>query len=164
MCSYEIGAYEKLAERRDLPLRFHDSMRVAQPLAAYGLRREHLERRLYLRDEQGRIVERISAPCSRSGRVCPDTVAWPAYFPGRRCARFAKRFYDHCIAPGLAYWARVRQSGVRHMSELSALTTVIVISLVLSSGTVFAIYRRCTNCSRRSARSASRRNSGRAPR
>ena len=33
VCSYEIGAYEKLAERRDLPLRFHDSMRVAQPLS-----------------------------------------------------------------------------------------------------------------------------------
>jgi predicted DCC family thiol-disulfide oxidoreductase YuxK len=61
VCSREIGSYEKAAKRRDLPMRFHDSMRVTQPLSSYGLRREHLERRLYLRDEHGRIQSGFSA-------------------------------------------------------------------------------------------------------
>ena len=69
VCSKEIGSYEKLARRRDVPMRFHDSMRVTQPLAAYGLRREHLERRLYLRDEHGRIQSGFPAVLATK-RMC----------------------------------------------------------------------------------------------
>lgn len=112
VCSYEIGSYAKLADRRDLPLKFHDSTRIARPLAAYGLRREHMERRLYLLDEQGRMLSGFSAvlalwarmPGYRwAGRVC----SWP---PLRA---LCETLYDLIVAPGLAYWARVRQEGAR---------------------------------------------------
>ena len=48
------------------------------------------------------------------------------------------------------------------MNETSALFTVVAISVLLSSITVFAIYQPCAGCSKPSARSGSRRNSGRA--
>ena len=112
VCSYEIGSYEKLAKRRDLPLKFHDSMRVRQPLAAYGLRREHLERRLYLRDEHGRIVSGFRAVLALWARLpeyrrLASILSWP---PLRAVC---ETIYDHWVAPGLAYWARVRQEGAR---------------------------------------------------
>jgi uncharacterized protein (TIGR01777 family) len=112
VCSYEIGIYERQAARDDLPLRFHDSMRLAQPLATYGLRREHLERRLYLLDEHGRMVSGFRAVLAlwarmpryrRLSRVC----SWP---PLR--AVF-ESIYDHIVAPGLSAWARIRQTGVK---------------------------------------------------
>jgi predicted DCC family thiol-disulfide oxidoreductase YuxK len=112
VCSYEIGAYARQAARDDLPLRFHDSMRLAQPLATYGLRREHLERRLYLLDEHGRMVSGFRAVLAlwarmpryrRLSRVC----SWP---PLR--AVF-ESIYDHIVAPGLSAWARIRQTGVK---------------------------------------------------
>jgi uncharacterized protein (TIGR01777 family) len=112
VCSYEIGAYARAAERRDVPLRFHDSMRVARPLAAYGLRREHLARRLYLRDEQGRIVSGFGAVLAIWARL-PEYRRLASVFSWPPLRAVCETLYDHCIAPGLAYWARVRQLGVR---------------------------------------------------
>jgi predicted DCC family thiol-disulfide oxidoreductase YuxK len=112
VCSYEIGGYAKLASERDLPLKFHDATRVARPLAAYGLRREHMERRLYLLDEQGRMLSGFSAVLALWARM-------PGYrWLGRVCAlpplrALCETLYDHVVAPGLAYWARVRQEGAR---------------------------------------------------
>lgn len=112
VCSYEIGGYEKLARRRDLPLRFHDATRAARPLSAYGLRREHLERRLYLLDEHGRMFSGFGAVLALWARM-------PGYrWLGRACSlppmrAICETLYDHAIAPGLAYWARVRQEGAR---------------------------------------------------
>ena len=112
VCSLEIGSYEKLARSRDVPMRFHDSMRVTQPLAAYGLRREHLERRLYLRDEHGRIQSGFRAVLSIWARLpgyrhLVGVFSWPPLLA------LCEAIYDHIVAPGLAYWARVRQTGVR---------------------------------------------------
>jgi len=109
VCSREIGSYEKAAQRRDLPMRFHDSMRVTQPLSAYGLRREHLERRLYLRDELGRMHSGFSAVLGIWKRLgyhrLVAVFAWPPVFA------VSETLYDHVVAPSLAYWARVRQPG-----------------------------------------------------
>jgi uncharacterized protein len=112
VCSYEIGSYEKLAKRRDLPLRFHDSMRARQPLAAYGLRREHLERRLYLRDEHGRIVSGFRAVLALWARM-PGYRGLARIFSWPPLRAVCETIYDHGVAPGLAYWARVRQEGAR---------------------------------------------------
>jgi len=112
VCSYEIGTYARVAERRELPLRFHDSMRVTQPLAAYGLRREHLERRLYLRDEQGRIVSGFGAVLALWARL-PEYRRLARVFSWPPLRAVCEVLYDHVVAPSLAYWARVRQSGVR---------------------------------------------------
>jgi uncharacterized protein (TIGR01777 family) len=112
VCAYEVGAYARAAERRDVPLRFHDSMRVARPLAAYGLRREHLARRLYLRDEQGRIVSGFGAVLAIWARL-PEYRRLASVFSWPPLRAVCETLYDHLVAPGLAHWARVRQSGVR---------------------------------------------------
>ena len=110
VCSLEIGSYEKLARRRDVPMRFHDSMRVTQPLAAYGLRREHLERRLYLRDEHGRIQSGFRAVLEIWARL-PGYRRLVRVFSWPPLLALCETIYDHIVAPGLAYWARVRQTG-----------------------------------------------------
>jgi len=112
VCSYEIGSYEKLAKRRDLPMRFHDSMRVTRPLESYGLRREHLERRLYLRDEHGRIVSGFPAVLAIWARM-PEYRRLARIFSWPPLLAICETIYDHLVAPGLAYWARVRQTGAR---------------------------------------------------
>jgi uncharacterized protein (TIGR01777 family) len=112
VCSMEIGGYEKLARKRELPLRFHDSIRAPRALAAYGLRREHLERRLYLLDEQGRMFSGFAAVLALWARL-------PGYrWLGRLCSApplraICETLYDHIVAPGLAYWARARATGAR---------------------------------------------------
>jgi predicted DCC family thiol-disulfide oxidoreductase YuxK len=110
VCSREIGAYERAAERRDLPMRFHDSMRVARPLAAYGLRREHLERRLYLRDEHGRILSGFPAVLALWARI-PEYRWLSRVFSWTPLRALCESLYDHVVAPGLAHWARIRQTG-----------------------------------------------------
>jgi uncharacterized protein (TIGR01777 family) len=112
VCSYEIGGYEKLAQKRSLPIRFHDSIRVARPLAAYGLRREHMERRLYLLDEQGRMFSGFGAVLALWARM-PGYRWLGRVFSLPPLRAVCEVLYDHIVAPGLAYWARVRQSGVR---------------------------------------------------
>jgi len=112
VCSREIGAYARAAQRRDLPLRFHDSMRVERPLSAYGLRREHLERRLYLRDEQGRIVSGFRAVLVLWARI-PEYRWLSRVFSWAPLRALCESLYDLVVAPGLAYWARTRQPGAR---------------------------------------------------
>jgi len=115
VCSWEIGEYERAANRQNLPLRFHDSTRVARPLASYGLRLEHLERRLYLRDEQGRILSGFSAILALWARMPGYRWLWRVFsVPPLRAA--CETLYDHVVAPGLAHWARVRQGG-RHLRQ-----------------------------------------------
>jgi uncharacterized protein (TIGR01777 family) len=112
VCSREIGAYARAAERRDLPLRFHDSMRSPRTLAAYGLRREHLERRLYLRDEQGRIESGFRAVLVLWSRI-PEYRWLARVFSWAPLRAACESLYDHVVAPSLAYWARARHTGVR---------------------------------------------------
>lgn len=111
VCSWEIGTYVRAAERGNLPLKFHDSTRAARPLAAYGLRREHLERRLYLRDEQGRIVSGFSAAIGIWSRI-PRYRILARVFSWPPLRAVCESLYDHVLAPGLAHWARVRNPGV----------------------------------------------------
>lgn len=111
VCSREIGAYARAAERRDLPMRFHDSMRVSRPLAACGLRREHLERRLYLRDEHGRIVSGFPAVLALWARI-PEYRWLSKLFSWPPLRALCESLYDHIVAPGLARWARIHKAGV----------------------------------------------------
>lgn len=110
VCSHEIGGYEKLAQKRNLPIRFHDSIRVAHPLTAYGLRREHMERRLYLLDEQGRMFSGFGAVLALWARM-PGYRWLGRVFSLPPLRAVCEVLYDHIVAPGLAYWARSRQPG-----------------------------------------------------
>ena len=112
VCSREIGAYARAAEKRDLPLRFHDSMRTTRLLSGYGLRREHLERRLYLRDEQGRMVSGFRAVLVLWSRI-PEYRWLARVFSLPPLRAVCESLYDHVVAPSLAWWARTRHPGAR---------------------------------------------------
>jgi predicted DCC family thiol-disulfide oxidoreductase YuxK len=107
VCSREIGAYARHADKRSLPLRFTDSMRTPEALREFGLRIEHLERRLYLRDEQGRIVSGFRAVLALWARMPRYRVLAHLFgFPPLRAA--CEFLYDHAVAPSLAAWGRAR--------------------------------------------------------
>jgi uncharacterized protein (TIGR01777 family) len=112
VCAREIGAYERAAQRRDLPMRFHDSMRTERPLSAYGLRREHLARRLYLRDEHGRVVSGFRAVLVLWSRI-PEYRWLSRVFSWTPLRAVCESLYDHVVAPSLASRARTSHTGVR---------------------------------------------------
>jgi hypothetical protein len=116
VCNFEMTHYAKrlAGEHRDgTTIRFVDGPRDAERLQACGLRPEHLESRLYLRDERGRITSGFEALLSLWERM-------PGY---RQAARIlgvpllramGSALYDHVVAPTLTRWARHRAARVAH--------------------------------------------------
>jgi uncharacterized protein (TIGR01777 family) len=113
VCRAEMSHYERLCATADPHLRFVDSMQHPDGLADCGLRREHLERRVYLRSQQGQLLSGLPA-------LIALWMKMPQY---RRLARVlslpvvrqvATAAYDQVIAPGLAFWANRR---IRMKSE-----------------------------------------------
>jgi predicted DCC family thiol-disulfide oxidoreductase YuxK len=86
-------------------LRFIDSTQQSNEFANCGLRREHLERRVYVKDSEGRILSGMPALIALWSRM-------PGY--GRLATTFSlpllrpasTAIYDHLVAPTLARWAR----------------------------------------------------------
>jgi len=107
VCRTEMEHYADVCAATRPELHFLDSTHHPQEFARCGLRREHLERRVYVRDGEGRILSGM-----------PAIVALWLKMPGYE--RLAKIFslpvirpasvvlYDHVIAPTLAWWARTR--------------------------------------------------------
>jgi predicted DCC family thiol-disulfide oxidoreductase YuxK len=107
VCSAEMSHYAGLCAGSQKSLRFIDAMQSPDALAQCGLRIDHLERRVYLKDSKGRIVSGLPALIELWWRM--PQYRWLARLtsvPGLRgvCAGF----YDHLLAPGLAAWARMR--------------------------------------------------------
>jgi uncharacterized protein (TIGR01777 family) len=107
VCSAEMSHYAKISERTKAPLCFTDSNGAPLAFARYGLRLEHLEERLYVRDVQGNIVSGLPAVL----RVWDELpryrlAAKVVRLPIIRHASIAA--YDLIIAPSLARWARHR--------------------------------------------------------
>ena len=109
VCSAGMTRYAALCADSQKSLQFIDAMRRPNDFAQCGLRREHLERRVYLRDAKGRIVSGLPALIELWSRM-------PQY---RWLARLMKvpmveplcsGFYDHLLAPGLAAWSRMRMA------------------------------------------------------
>jgi len=110
VCRTEMEHYANVCATTRPELHFIDSTRHPQEFARCGLRREHLERRVYVRDGEGRILSGM-----------PAIVALWWKMPGYE--RLAKMLslpvirpisvvlYDHVIAPTLAWWARTRSRG-----------------------------------------------------
>jgi uncharacterized protein (TIGR01777 family) len=116
VCSREIGAYARHADKRALPLRFTDSMRTPEALREFGLRIEHLERRLYLRDEQGRVISGFRAVIALWARMPRYRVLAHVFgFPPLRAA--CEFLYDHAVAPSLARWGRARAGRPQYQSK-----------------------------------------------
>jgi predicted DCC family thiol-disulfide oxidoreductase YuxK len=107
VCRTEMTHYAKLCANSQRNFRFIDSMQQPNEFVACGLRREHLERRVYLRDADGRILSGMPA-LIRLWSTMPEyrrlsrVLALPVLRP------VSALVYDHLIAPSLAFWATRR--------------------------------------------------------
>lgn len=116
VCRTEMTHYANLCATSQPDLRFVDSMQRPNGFLECGLRREHLERRVYLRDAHGRILSGMPAWVylwSRMPRYrwLSRIFALPVLEP------LSSLLYDHVVALGLATWATRRVSSrapVRH--------------------------------------------------
>jgi uncharacterized protein (TIGR01777 family) len=109
VCNAEMSYYAGIAKSESLPISFIDSTRDPQSFARYGLRGDHLERRVYLRDGRGHISSGLDA-LLELWRALPR-YRWLARVlsvPGLR--QIATAFYDLMLAPSLAWSARRRAS------------------------------------------------------
>jgi uncharacterized protein len=107
VCRTEMTHYANLCANRQPTFQFIDSMERPNEFLACGLRREHLGRRVYLRDADGRILSGMPALVHLWSRM-PEyrwlsrTLALPVLKP------ISNFVYDHVVAPGLAFWATRR--------------------------------------------------------
>jgi predicted DCC family thiol-disulfide oxidoreductase YuxK len=107
ICNAEMTHYAELCATSHPELRFIDSTQQPNEFASCGLRREHLERRVYLKDGEGRILSGMPAIIALWSRM--PRYGWLATtlnLPVLRPATAA--LYDHVIAPTLTRWARTR--------------------------------------------------------
>ena len=101
VCRVEMNHYSRRCETAAVPVRFVDSSIKYDALAEYGLRREHLQRRLYLESPNGRMVSGVAA-LTRLWAQTPGyqwlstVVSLPIVRP------IAEMVYDHVAVPILA--------------------------------------------------------------
>jgi uncharacterized protein (TIGR01777 family) len=116
VCRTEMTHYANVCANSQAKFRFIDSMQRPDEFVECGLRREHLERRVYLRDADGRILSGMPALVHLWSRMpryrwVSRVLALPVLRP------LSTLLYDHVIAPSLAFWAtrdRVSRAPVRH--------------------------------------------------
>ena len=107
VCLAEMSHYAKLSAEAQPHLRFIDSSQRPDDLASCGLRREHLERRVYLRDSRGQLLSGMPALIALWSRIPRyRKLAQVLNVPVLRQA--SALMYDHAIAPSLALWAKRR--------------------------------------------------------
>src|SRR5262249_51540929 len=116
VCLREMTHYANLCANSQPKFRFIDSMQRPDEFVECGLRPEHLERRVYLRDADGRILSGMPALVHLWSRMpryrwLSRVLALPVLRP------FFALLYDHVVAPSLAFWATrrgVSGAPVRH--------------------------------------------------
>lgn len=115
VCSMEMAHYTKrlgVGTAEGAGVQFMDGPREAARLQACGLRTEHLESRLYVRDDRGRLSSGLDALLAVWDRM-------PGYRLAARLLRapglhaIGVGTYDHLVAPALTRWARRRGESVR---------------------------------------------------
>jgi predicted DCC family thiol-disulfide oxidoreductase YuxK len=112
VCSAEMGTYAAHCARTGLDVHFIDACRHPNELTEYGLFRDHLERRLYMKTADGRVYSGIEALVLLWGRM--PGYRWLAVVVGNRAVKpLAELFYDHALSPTLYRWALRRQMGKR---------------------------------------------------
>jgi uncharacterized protein len=105
ICRTEMEHYASLCATPLPELRFIDSTRAPNDLATCGLRREHLERRVYLRDGKGQILSGMPAIIALWSRM-PRYLWLSRLFNLPLIRQAAVVLYNHVVAPSLALWAR----------------------------------------------------------
>lgn len=108
VCRTEMTHYATLCENNQSQFQFIDSMQRQDEFIRYGLRREHLERRVYLRDARGRVLSGMPALVHLWSKIpayrwLSRTLTLPVLRP------VSTILYDHVIAPSLAFWANRRE-------------------------------------------------------
>jgi len=107
ICRTEMEHYADLCAISRPDLRFVDSTKQPNEFASCGLRREHLERRVYVRDGEDRILSGMPAIIALWWRM-PGYVWLARTFSLPLVRQASVGLYDHVIAPSLARWARAR--------------------------------------------------------
>jgi uncharacterized protein (TIGR01777 family) len=107
ICRTEMEHYAAVCATSRPELRFIDSTQQSNEFANCGLRREHLERRVYVKDGEGRILSGMQALIALWSRMpgygwLATTFSLPLLRPT------SAAIYDHLVAPTLARWARTR--------------------------------------------------------
>ena len=105
VCTGEMAHYADIAKTASLPITFIDSTRDPESFVRYGLRSDHLERRVYLRDARGHTISGLDALLEIWQEL--PRYRWLARtlsLPGLR--QLATALYDLMIAPSLAWRAR----------------------------------------------------------
>src|SRR5262249_19976730 len=116
VCSAEMNHYASLCASSQKSLQFIDAMQRPEDFVQWRLRREHFERRVYLKDSQGRILSGLPALVALWSRM--PQYRWLARMMKLPLVKpVSNAFYDHALAPGLAAWARMRAA--RHVREAS---------------------------------------------
>jgi uncharacterized protein len=107
VCRTEMEHYADLCATSRPNLRFIDSTKHPNEFASCGLTREHLERRVYVRDGEGQILSGMPAIIALWWRM--PRHGWLARaFSLPLLRQTSVVLYDYVIAPSLAYWARTR--------------------------------------------------------
>jgi uncharacterized protein len=115
ICNSEMSHYARLCAEAQPGLHFIDAMQRPDDLAACGLRREHMERRLYLRDAHGHISSGMAALIALWSTM--TQYRWLARVLSLPLLRpLAVSVYDHAIAPALTAWAN-RRAAAREVSR-----------------------------------------------
>jgi uncharacterized protein (TIGR01777 family) len=101
LCRIEMNHYSRRCETAAVPVRFVDSSIKYDDLAEYGLRREHLQRRLYLKSANGQMLSGVAALISLWAQTpgyqwLSKVVSLPIVRP------IAEMLYDHIAVPILA--------------------------------------------------------------
>jgi uncharacterized protein len=105
ICRTEMEHYASVCATARPELNFIDSTRAPNNLATCGLRREHLERRVYLKDGTGQILSGMPALIALWSRM-PGYGWLSRLFSLPLLKQAAAAMYDHVVAPSLALWAR----------------------------------------------------------
>jgi uncharacterized protein (TIGR01777 family) len=104
VCRMEMEHYASVCAGA---LQFIDSTLTPNGLASYGLRLEHLERRVYLRDNHGKVLSGMPAIVALWSRM-PGYHWLARVFSLPLLRQISIAMYDHAIAPSLAWWAKAR--------------------------------------------------------
>jgi uncharacterized protein len=115
VCSAEMSRYRKDCDTAQLDLRFVDAAARPQDLARCGLRPEHLQRRVYLREADGRITSGFPALLTL-WRTMPGYGGLARVLGLPMIRPVCEILYDQAVAPALAWWA---QPPVRAHSNLA---------------------------------------------
>ncbi len=107
VCSVEMAHYAQRLASSDAGVQFMDGPREAVRLQAFGLRREHLESRLYVRTERGQVYSGFDALLMVWDRM-PGYRLAARVLRARGLHALGVGAYDHLIAPTLTRWARRR--------------------------------------------------------